>query len=429
MSRRIPAYVALGALTTMSALVAANADAATQHHRPAYGPAAAPTVRAESRATHKAGSVALFGAQNSRFHAAKGLTGAKARKTALFDLGSGTSYAAAINPVGGKDGLLCADRDTVYPVHHLRTEPALTATNIDGSGFSGEGGPTFGFFCEGVAMHGSFALATGDSQGLAQLIRKHGHWKIDRRVQSPGLNEAGNPHRPGWIDFRNSLAKVATEFNNVVIAPKAQHNGKYLAVAIDRLDQTLVVVQGAGTGTPKAVGALEGAALANGTVNDGNTGIAFLPSSPNRAVIVTTKGFAVLDLRTPSHPRLREKTEVGGGSIQPSSLTISANGDHIAVSAGARVYGYRNVVAAVTHGKPFHLQTSFRLHPGGHESVSDVAYTSHKRLVVLHGDSNSPADWFLTLVDKVQAGHHAVRGSTRTTQPPQPGSLSVWPAT
>jgi len=68
-------------------------------------------------------------------------------------------------------------------------------------------------------------------------------------------------------------------------------------VAIDRLDQTLVVVQGAGTGTPKAVGALEGAALANGTVNDGNTGIAFLPSSPNRAVIVTTKGFAVLDLR------------------------------------------------------------------------------------------------------------------------------------
>jgi hypothetical protein len=411
MTRHWKALTALGAVSAMTAMISSTATAVTPH-----------------RATTAAGSIALFGAQLGDFQVVKGLSGTTPHKTALLDVSTSRAWATSINPAKGNDGLLCLDSGTVYPVHRLRTAPALQGTPIDASGFTGEGGSGYGFFCDGNAVHGSFGLATGDSQGLLQLARKNGTWKVDTRVQSPGLNEANQPHKHGWINFPNALTGVATEFNNVVIAPRPLANGKFLAVAIDRSDQTLVVVTGVGTATPHAAGVLSGAALANLTVNDGNTGIAFLPSSPNRAVIVTKTGFAALDLRKPSDPRLRNKKTVGTGTVEPSSISVSSDGDHLAVSAGKQVYGYSNVIAGVTQGKSFHLQTSFHLGTSGTEAVDDVAYTADDTLVVLHGDSASAPDWFLTLVRKVPAGHHQILGSTSTTMPEKAGSLSVWPA-
>ena len=82
---------------------------------------------------------------------------------------------------------------------------------------------------------------------------------------------------------------------------------------------------------------------------------------------------------------------------------------------------------ALTHGTPFAAQTSFSLSSADDELVSDVGYTGKDTLVVLHGRVDQPVAWHLTLVKNVPAGHHAVKGSTRTSPPDQIGSLSVWP--
>jgi hypothetical protein len=427
MSRRTPALVAVAALTTVSALGAASAGAATQHHRPVPRAARQSSVRIEGRGASKAaGSVALVGTADGNFQAVKGVTGTQVRKSGLFDLPA-DSYATAVNPVRGKDGLLCTSAPHIYPVKGLRATPHFrSGTGIHGSRYAGEGGPTYGFFCYGVAMHGSVALAAGDSQGLLQLIRKKGEWKIDKRVQFPGLNDLAQPHLPGWIDFRDSVTQ-ATLFSSVAIAPRPMPNGKVLAVAVDRVDATVVVVSGVGTARPRVLGALSAKALSNNTTAQGTGGLAFLPSSPDRAVIATASGFAVLNLHKPSEPRLKVRTTVGDGSVAPSSITVSSDSDHLAIAVGGRVHGYKNVLGA-TKGEHFKKQTSFAFNAA--EEVRDVAYTANDTLVALHGDPLNATGWFLTLVKKVTGGHHVVRGSILTTEPNQDlaGSLSLWPA-
>jgi hypothetical protein len=417
MRRRLSACLAVAALAATSALVATDAQAAT--HRQ-------PVPQAGGRAAAKAGSVAFFGAQGAFFQAVKGVTGRKAHRTAFFDVSGTRAIATAVNPVGGDDGLLCDTAENVAPVRTIRTSVQLDPV-IDASEFGDEGGDGFHFECSGVAVHGTFGLATGDSQGLVQLRRQHGAWKIDRRVHSPGLNDAGDPHRPGWINFRDSVT-TATTFDNVAIAPKPMPNGKYLGIAVDHSSRTVAVVAGVGSAKPRLVGALHDASLGNPALDQGTGGVVFLPGSSDRALIATMTGFAVLRLRDPAEPRLAVRTKVGDASLPPTSITVSSDADHVAVSAGGRVFGYRNVRAAVRDGKKFRKQTSFRLGSTDTESVTDVAYTANDTLVVLHGDSASSPDWFLTLVTKVPHGHHAVHGSTSTTQPSGPGSLSVWPA-
>jgi hypothetical protein len=274
-------------------------------------------------------------------------------------------------------------------------------------------------------MHGTFALAGGGSQGLLQLVRTQGSWKIDQRVRSRGRNDAGNRHAHGWIDIRDSLTK-STTFTGVAIAPQAR-NGQFLAVTVDRIKGTLVVLTGVGTSKPRAVGVLGSAALKHAAGGYGTGGVAFLPSSRDRALIATRTGFAVLDLHHPDAPQLRVKTRVGDGSVTPAGLTVSSDGDHVAVAAGAKIYSYRHVLAAVRQHKPFKRQTSFRLGDLGSERVSDVAYTDTDTLVVLHGDDLVATDWSLTLVKKVPRGRDEVRGSSTTTRPDVSGSLSVWP--
>jgi hypothetical protein len=275
-------------------------------------------------------------------------------------------------------------------------------------------------------MHGTFALAGGESQGLLQLVRKQGTWKIDQRVRSRGRNDAGQRHARGWIDIRDSLTR-STTFTGVAIAPKAQRNGQFLAVTVDRTKGTLVVLTGVGTSKPRAVGILGSAVLKYPSGGYGTGGVAFLPSSRDRALIATRTGFAVLDLHHPGAPKLRVKTRVGDGSVAPADLTVSSDGDHVAVAAGANIYAYRHALAAVKQRKPFKRQTTFRLSDLASERVSDVAYSDTDTLVVLHGDDLVATDWSLTLVKKVPRGRHVVRGSTATTRPDVSGSLSVWP--
>ena len=165
--------------------------------------------------------------------------------------------------------------------------------------------------------------------------------EVDRRVHSRGLNAGGLAHRPGWIAFRSSTTQ-SNLFRGVDIAPRPLANGKYLAVAIDRVTGTVVVVQGVGTAKPKVVGALQDDALI-GPSDYGNGGIAFPPASRDRALILTQTGFAVLTLHDPSAPRLKAVTTLGDGLTQPTGIAVSNDGDHLAVSAGPTVYGFSGV--------------------------------------------------------------------------------------
>lgn len=429
MSRRTPALLAIGALAAVSALVGSGADAATQHQH-ARAAHAHPSVQLQDRASKAAGSVTVFGAQTGSFQVATGVNGSKAHKSALVTVGTSDAVVSAINPVGGKDSLLCTEGQTIFQVNGLRTTPHLKGAGIDASGYTGEGGTGYHFFCYSLAVHGTFALATADSQGLLQLVRKHGTWKIDKRVQFPGLNDDGQPHLPGWIDIRDHTT-ASTLFDTVAIAPKPLPNGKFLAVTVDREDgdDTVAVVKGVGTAKPKVVGAVTDHALASRATEFGHAGIAFLPGSADKALIATKNGFAVLGLGDPAHPVIKHQRFIAAahGPVDPTSLAISADGDHVAVAIGNRVYAYKNVLAAVTKGRAFKPQTSFRLAKGADETVSDVQYTANDTLAVLHGPASTTTGWALTLVKKVPQGHHVIKGSTATTAPDEAGSLSVWP--
>lgn len=416
MSRPIAAVVAAGALTTMSAVVATNAEAA---------PGSA-LDRTTYQAAHPAGTVALLAAGDADFQAVKGLTGSKPHKTRVFDLMNGHSVATTVNPVDGKDGLLCTDLGRIYRVRHLRTDPTLDRPAIDASTYTGEGDSAYGFFCGGVAVHGSFGLAMGNAQGALQLIRRHGEWKIDRRVQFHGVNESGDPHRPGWIRFPDTPGG-ATLFDNVAIAPTKTPSGKYLAVAMDRSDGALWAIIGVGTAHPRVLGSMETDKLRNLSASEGNGVISFIPGKPDRAMIGTATGFALLNLREPLHPQLRAQAPVGDGSVTPTSIAVSGNGNHLAVAVGDTVYGYGNVHDAIHRREAYRLQTSFTMHDTGVPVISDLAYTADDTLVVLHGDEASSSGWHLTLVRNVPKGHHAIQGSVPTTAPFGDGSMSVWP--
>jgi hypothetical protein len=187
--------------------------------------------------------VALFGSDNATFRVAKGVAGAKPVRTARLASHDNRSVGSAIS-ADGTSALACADSTSVYPVRGLRTRPKL-GKPLNAARFSNEGGKGNVFFCDGVAQRRSFALVAGDSQGVAQLVRQHGSWKIDTRVHSPGVNEAGHRHQPGWVRFRKS--GTSRRYTAVSIAPRPLHGGGFLAVAVDREHGTVAVVRGAGT--------------------------------------------------------------------------------------------------------------------------------------------------------------------------------------
>ena len=125
---------------------------------------------------------------------------------------------------------------------------------------------------------------------------------------------------------------------------------------------------------------------------------------------------------------MKVQTTVPVGSSRPSSITVSSDGDHLAVAEGATVYGYSGVRAAAVHGRPVTPQTSFSLGTAVDEFVTDVAYTGNDTLVVIHGDGDNPPAWHLTLVKGVPAGHPVVKGALKTVDSRENGTLSVWPA-
>ena len=111
----------------------------------------------------------------------------------------------------------------------------------------------------------------------------------DRQACAVTRSQRGRQPTPPRLDrFPQLLAKVATSSTT-----SSSHPRRSTTASISRWRSTVSTRRSSSSRRrhrqAQAVGALEGAALANGTVDDGNTGIVFLPSSPNRAVIATTK--------------------------------------------------------------------------------------------------------------------------------------------
>jgi FlaG/FlaF family flagellin (archaellin) len=177
MSRGAPAIVAAGALAVILA-----------------GNVPVHAVGTTSQASARAGadSVALFATRDGGFQAVSGVSGSQPQDTKSIDIG-GTSVATAINPRGGKDGLLCTNNARIKTVQDLRTTPQVGGADIDATAYSGEGAADRAFGCDGLAMHGTFALAGGGSQGLLQLVRKQG----GGRSTSASAHEGGTTRGTG----------------------------------------------------------------------------------------------------------------------------------------------------------------------------------------------------------------------------------------
>jgi hypothetical protein len=421
-------------VTTLAITVGAGGSAvgATphgQHHRTNVGshPSGAATSRTTTPTTPvrttPVTSVGLMDAGNDLTQATSAVS--VGPPTALGVLSGATSDVEGTAITGSGNSALVGDDDgNVFPVKHLRTDPTYR-TPIDLSAFTGEGGSGYNFYSEGVAIGHHFALVGSDSQGIVQLLRSGASWKIDTRVQSSGLNAAGNPHLPGFIAFPTTTPTAATEYNSVVIAPRALPNGKYLAVSIDRSDNTLAVIEGVGTATPTVTSTLTDPSLAGNNDETGTSDMTFVPTSSDRVVLGTPTGVEVLNLTNPAAPTVQAATTVGTAD-DIDSIAVSPDGTHVAAGVGPTTYLLKGLLAAATSGTPMTADGSITLNTDPNEAVFSVAFTRNGTLSVQHG--NATNGYALTLVKEATSGTPVAGASATVTEPDNNDSLSVWPA-
>lgn len=295
------------------------------------------------------------------------------------------------------------------------------------SQFGGEGGFGYDVLSQGVAIGPRFALVAVDEQGVVQLRATATGYVVDTRVTSPGLNEAGNAHAPGFIRVP---ASGDSTYDGVAVSRVPLPNGKYLALTIDRSDETLQVIDGVGTATPKAVGFLFAPSLIEeDDFSDNGSGMmAFSPATPTLAVVATNTGFDVLDLTDPTHPTVKNETDFGfTGEI--SSLAVAPDGNTVAVADQGRIYVYTGILTTPV-SEPLHRVTSFDPALSG-DPVWSLAYTRNGRLLAVHDAySSTPEVEVGALSDYAQP--NAAAPSKHTVpldNPPLTGnSMSAFPS-
>ena len=310
------------------------------------------------------------------------LTSPPSSATTLTHTGSITA-GSAISP-DGTNGLVGTANGDLWPVSNPLGSPTIGPA-LDVSQFTGEGGAGFSVFTDGVAIapDGTAGLATADSQGAMALTHSSGSWAVDTSVQSPGLNEAGNPHQPGWVRAP-TIAADATLYDGVVISQTKDAGGHYVGLLMDAHDSTVAVVTGLGTAGTKVSGTATDSTnigLGYGGGHDyGTGGMAFSPTSAARAVVVTTNGFEVLDLSNPADPTFGSLTLIAAASANNGSrsIAVAPDGNHVAVAVNDQVYFFSGLVTA-TPANPLTQSTSPLTLPG---AVNSLNYTSSGNLVV-----------------------------------------------
>ncbi len=264
----------------------------------------------------------------------------------------------------------------------------------------------------------------GRLPGIRAAPPEAGPWKIDRRVHLPGLNDAGDPHRPGWIDFRDCHGRHHVRQCRDRTETDAQRQVPRHALDHSDGGPSWSSPEWARRSQSAAVGCVSRHQRRHARdVDHGHAGVVFLPGSADRALI-TRNGFAVLRLRDLAEPQLRYSTIPVASNRFDRSMTVSSDADHVAVSAGVASSDTRTCALP-----PTGRSSEADLVPGSTdtEAVTDVAYTANDTLFVLHG---TPRRARMVPHPGHQGPGRAppVHGSTSTIAPRDPGSLSVWPA-
>ena len=244
------------------------------------------------------------------------ITGSITGATTVSTL-AGTVGGTALGP-DGQTALVGTESPTLNGVT-APLSPSPTVTSLNVSQFTAEGGSGYTVFTDGVAItpDGTAGLATADSQGAIALKRTGTTWGVDTSVQAPGLNQAAQPHQPGWIE-PPSLAPTATLYDGVTISATTGADGHYVGLLMDATDHTVAVVTGLGTAAAKVSGTVTDATniVSSGSHgyfgfgDYGNGGMSFSPTRATAAAVVTADGFGVLNLTNPAAPTLGSLTTV-----------------------------------------------------------------------------------------------------------------------
>ena len=324
-----------------------------------------------------AGPVNSMTAKATGVNTVSGLPGSDAVGTSIAPDGASALTATATSTIG-------------VITNPLAPAPSVSSLNV--GQFTGEGGATYHVFVDGVAVtpDGKAGLATADSQGAIALTHAGGTWAVDTSVQSSGLNQAGNPHQAGWIEAP-TIGAGATTYDGVTISGTKGAGGHYVGLLMDASDHTVAVVTGLGT---------SGAAV-SGTVTDptnigygynlhadfGNGGMAFSPTTADRAVVVTTNGFEVLDLSNPAAPTLGSLTTIpaaiSGNGAQ--SIAVAPDGNHVAVAVNNQLYFFDGLRSS-NGTAPLTASAGPVTVPG---PVMSLAYTASGNLAVSYTTSGA----------------------------------------
>jgi hypothetical protein len=381
------------------------------------------------RAATPANSVALVSDGVTSLALATGLLGGHFKHVgSAADLAATDNACTAISPLG-TTALVCRDSTTMRQLNHVTTIPKAGPV-LDFGQFAAEGASNYTSYTEGAAAGEKFALVALAEQGVVQLRRTSGPWRIDQRVQSPGVSEAGTPHAPGFIRIPTVGPTAGATYDGVVVSSVPLKNGKYLGLAIDRTTKTLTVIDGVGTSHPKVAGQLTSDELGKlEGADEGNGGMAFSPATATRAVIATPSGLDVLDLTHPSAPTfLGQSVAVLPGD--GSGIAIAPDGDHVALGTIDSVDTYSGLL----HVQAGHtLKYNATVNPsGGSYEVFALAFVKNGTLVANHAGNDTvhaTTGYYLSLIKGVETKNPVV---TKTVQldghPDTTNTLSVTPA-
>ncbi|HVX23290.1 MAG TPA: hypothetical protein VHB02_18255 [Acidimicrobiales bacterium] len=384
------------ALTAGAAGAAGNGNGPGQSGRhPAVAPAPASTPPQVSSGPLDVSSAALAPTSDVTFDVAGPVNSSAnppsaSTTTALptVTLTTSTYYeinGSAIAP-DGESALLSTDTGLVAVVNSPLTTPSVAAP-INLSKFTGEGGPTYNAFSYSVAItpEGQTALVSLDSQGVAALTHASGSWAVDTGVQSPGTNQAGDPHQPGWVRAPTTTATPTTTTNttlydSVVISRTTGADGHYVGLALDQDDEAVAAITGVGTSGVKFAGVLADPGVGGALGDRGNGGMAFSPTTATKAVVPTADGFEGIDLSDPAHPAVVSKTDIPGAATTAgaSSVAVAPDGDHVVVAVGDTLYFYGGLSTAAA-SSPLQQSADPLTLPG---IVASLEYTASGNLVV-----------------------------------------------
>ncbi|MBV9484948.1 MAG: hypothetical protein JO246_02715, partial [Frankiaceae bacterium] len=396
----------------------------------AAGPAGAagspPPATMRATASSSATGVALAADGSAALDVFRGINGGKlARASTRAVPGADTVYCSAIDPAG-KTALACRFTDSLYAMNlasHVTPAPA-----IDLSAFGHEGRTNFSPYTKGVALGRGFGLVAVSETGVVQLREAGDVWSVDSRVQSPGLNDAGDAHAPGFITIPQQPLHHET-FDGVALSPLPLKDGRYVAIAVDAYTNHVAVVAGVGTAHPAVTALMGSFGLERTETSDvGSGGVAFSPVTPTTAVVMIAGGVAVLDLSDLSNPK-RYRQAIGVPPMSIHSVAVAPDGDHVDIAAQNHLYIYKGLLS--NNGTLTRVKDLLLGAEDGNGQIYATSYLRNGDLAVQHAEydpvSKSTIPEF-SIVHDADRNRPTIGPTVKGVAPPDaPNTMSVYP--